>query len=45
MNDNYALIAHTKQHADQPHLLPNGAQTTVNTVRCHSKPKPENEVQ
>jgi hypothetical protein len=31
--NNYALIAPTKQQADEPHLLFNGTQSTVNSVR------------
>jgi hypothetical protein len=33
--NNSVLIAPIKQHTDNPHLLIHGAQSTVNSVRCH----------
>jgi hypothetical protein len=33
--NNYTFLAPIMQHADKPHLLFHGAQSTVNSVHCH----------
>jgi hypothetical protein len=37
MNESYRFdIAPIKQHVDEPHSIFSGAQSTVNSVRCHN---------